>query len=207
VHVGILDWFFTAAESQAHNLPEICDPKEQAFGVFVIMSYPDSPLWRISMSKKALRFQLVRQWIGEHWFLLASIVVVLLLLIIWLAKPISFAIFRLYAQDCGSVSSLGTRRPENGAQAKQREACFWQAFQQCHAALLTYTDMGVDTSDTHAFTVANNFGSCMLSDNVEFHGLVRNSSTTYTCSGLMQKPDGLHFLACSDEGEIVVPDP
>ncbi len=156
--------------------------------------------------KKTSAFQRVRRWVWEHRILSIGTVVVLVLLIIWTAKPISFAVFRLYAQDCGSVfASFGRPQPpENGVKAQQAESCFWQAYHQCHAALLTYTQMGVDTGETHTFTTANNFGTCSLSDDVESYGLVRGQSVTYTCSSLMQKADGLHFLACGDEGEIVV---
>jgi len=165
------------------------------------------------MSKQAPRFPSVRQWVRAHRLLSIGLVAVFLLFLIWNAQPISLALFRLYAQDCGSVfSSRGRQGAANGVEAKQAERCFWQAYQQCHAAILTSTFMGVDTRRTDTFTVANHFGTCSLADTVDVQGATIGPSfgpigPASACRGLTQKLDGLHFLACGDQGEILVPGP
>ena len=156
------------------------------------------------LQKRAL-IQLIPAWVQEYWLFVIGTAAVLIPLVFWTARPISSAIFRLYAQDCGSVlSRSGIQPSQQGIKAQQTEHCFWQAHQQCHAALLMFTEMGVDTGVRHTFATENHFGTCSLSDEAESYGLIRSRTTRYTCSGLVERPDGLHFLACGDEGEIIV---
>ena len=144
------------------------------------------------------------EWLREHWLFVLGTMAVLLPLLLWTARPISSAMFRLYAHDCGSVFfTAGTHPAQQGSQAQQAEQCFWQAYKQCQAALLAFTEMGVDTGVRHTFTTANHFGTCSLADEAESYGL-RSRTTRYACNGLMQRPDGLHVLACGEEGEVII---
>lgn len=165
------------------------------------------------MPEHTARLQRLRQWLRKHRLLSLIILTVLILLLILNVKNISFAVFRLYAQDCGSLSSHQGFQDhqvhqvlDDGAKVRQAESCFWQAVQRCHAAFFTYTSTNTDAGTKETFTVADNFGKCSLSDNAEFIGMSRGGAT-YTCGGLIRKTDGLHFLDCSQAGEIIVPRP
>src|SRR5437588_4082613 len=111
------------------------------------------------------------------------------------------------AQKCGSVRTNPRGIPLNGAAAKQAEDCFWQAYQKCHAASITFTTTGVDTVAVHTFTIQNNGEQCSVSDAVQ-HAIVPASlsaAKTYTCTGVTKQADGLHFTGCGNEGNIIVP--
>ena len=144
------------------------------------------------------------RWIREQWLLIVGTVAVLVPLILWTARPISSTFFRVYAQDCGSILFYEGPSSQQGNKALQAEQCFLQAYQQCHAALLTYTEIGLDTGVKHTLTTANHFGICSLSDDTESYGNIRSTTTRYTCQSLIQRSDGLHLLACGDEGEITI---
>ena len=110
-------------------------------------------------------------------------------------------------QKCGSVQTNPMGHPLDGATAKQAENCFWQADQKCQPATLTYTATSVDTIATHTFTIAQNGQQCSITDSVK-HAIVPaqpKAAKTYTCSSVAQKPDGLHFSSCGEEGDVVVP--
>ena len=111
-------------------------------------------------------------------------------------------------QHCGAVRTLGIRIvPTNEQGAKSATDCFWQAYQQCHPATLTYTQAGVDTATVHTFSLKKINGKCVVIDTIQ-HLIVPNRSMpgeTAICSGLSQQTDGLHVLACGKEGEVLVP--
>lgn len=111
-------------------------------------------------------------------------------------------------QQCGKVQAR-LNGVLDAAHAKQAENCFWQTFQQCHPATLTFTIVGVDTMRTHTFTIHNENGNCPISDTVQLGGpdAVPAPSRTYTCTDLVQTPDGLYFSACDQDGTIFVPAP
>ena len=110
------------------------------------------------------------------------------------------------AQKCGTIQTQPNGNLPNTSSAQQATNCFWQSFQQCHMASLIYTATGVDTVTTHTFTIQNNGGHCSIVDMVK-HQVIPSPpiAKTYTCSGVTQKADGLHFAACGSDGDIVVP--
>ena len=110
------------------------------------------------------------------------------------------------AQKCGTIQTQPNGNLPNTSSAQQATNCFWQSFQQCHVASLIYTATGVDTVTTHTFTIQNNGGHCSVVDMVK-HQVIPSPpiAKTYTCSGVTQKADGLHFAACGSDGNIVVP--
>ena len=114
---------------------------------------------------------------------------------------------QVQAQKCGSVQTNPRGVPLNEPAAKQAEDCFWQAFQKCQPASLSYTLVSVDTVTKHTFTIQNNGEQCSVSDAVQ-HAIVParlSAPRTYTCTGVMQQVDGLHFTACGEDGNVVVP--
>ena len=111
------------------------------------------------------------------------------------------------AQKCGTIQTQPNGNLPNTSSAQQATNCFWQSFQQCHVASLIYTATGVDTVTTHTFTTQNNGGHCSVVDVVKHQVIPQppSAAKTYTCSGVTQKADGLHFAACGSDGDIVVP--
>ena len=110
-------------------------------------------------------------------------------------------------QKCGSVRTNPRGTPLNESTAKQAVDCFWQAYQKCHAASLSFTSTGVDTVAVHTFTIQSNGEQCTIADAVQ-HAIVPaplSAAKTYTCTGVTQQADGLHFASCGNDGNIVVP--
>jgi len=110
-------------------------------------------------------------------------------------------------QKCGSVETSPNGLITDATKAKQAENCFWQAYQQCHTATLTFTKRGLDAGAIHSFTIASNNGQCSISDAIQTY-IAPNPprpGSTYTCMGLTQQVDGLHFASCGELGDIVVP--
>ena len=111
-------------------------------------------------------------------------------------------------QHCGTVHTLGLRIvPADQTGAKSVVDCFWQAYQQCHPATLVYSQGGVDAATIHTFSLKSQNGKCVITDALQ-HVIFPHSSkpgANETCTGLSQQTDGLHFLSCSNEGEVLVP--
>ncbi len=112
-------------------------------------------------------------------------------------------------QLCGTVMTNPRGIPTDVPTATRAENCFWQAFQKCAPASLVYTLFGVDTATARTFIVRANGDHCTVTDTVK-HTMVPALPTpltapaTYTCSGIAQKSDGLHFSGCGQDGDIVV---
>ena len=111
-------------------------------------------------------------------------------------------------QKCGSVETSANGLITNATQARQSENCFLQAYQQCHPATFNFTKHSLDSGAIHAFTIASNNGQCSISDAIQTYIAPHppTSSKTYTCTGLTQQADGLHFASCGGLGDVVVPD-
>jgi hypothetical protein len=110
-------------------------------------------------------------------------------------------------QKCGSVQMNPRGIPINGSGAKQAEDCFWQAYQKCYAASLSFTTTGVDTILLRTFTIKNSGGQCAVSDAVQ-HAIVPaplSAAKTYTCTSVTELVDGLHFSGCGNDGDVVMP--
>jgi hypothetical protein len=87
------------------------------------------------------------------------------------------------------------------------ENCFWLAYQQCHPATMTYSQGNLDTIMLHTFSLKSQGGQCVITDAVQRSVLPRPPQNvgTYTCTGLTQQADGLHFTNCGSEGNVLVP--
>jgi len=109
-------------------------------------------------------------------------------------------------QKCGKVQTNPRGVVLKATDAKQAEDCFWQAFQKCSPASLVYTLASVDTVTIRTFTIQSNGDRCSPVDAVQ-HTIVPaplSAAKTYTCAGVTQKPDGLHFSSCGVDGDVVV---
>ena len=110
-------------------------------------------------------------------------------------------------QQCGSVQTNPRGVPVNGLGTKQAEDCFWQAYQLCQTASLSFVTTGVDTIVKRTFTIKNNGGQCLVTDAVQ-HAIVPAPlpvPSTSTCTGITRSADGLHFSNCGADGNVVVP--
>ena len=110
-------------------------------------------------------------------------------------------------QHCGKVQTVPQGALLDASAAKQATNCFWHAFQHCHAALLIFTSGGVDTATIRTFTVEDKSGQCSISDTVQdvMGPNPASAAKNYTCTGLAQQSDGLHFASCGEDGDVFVP--
>lgn len=148
-------------------------------------------------------------WIREHR--VASLVILILLVIgvssIWWVRPAYFGLTHANMQDCGSVSrSPGPRlQTEGKSSPEQIIQCFVQAHQQCRAASIASTSFDLDAGFTETFYTANALGQCSLSvQTVNYVVSLTRVTNDDTCSSIVQKADGVHFI-CSSSGEQVFP--
>jgi len=116
----------------------------------------------------------------------------------------------LQVQKCGTVHTLHSYIPSADQQlVKQAENCFWQAFQQCHPATLTYSQNELDTGTVHTFMPKSAAGKCAISDGVQHYIAPRppGNTTTYVCSDVKLQTDGLYVFSCGAVGTVIVPMP
>lgn len=112
------------------------------------------------------------------------------------------------AQNCGTVHT--TRLlivPTDQDRAQGIENCFWQAYQQCRPATMGYSQASLDTATIHNFSLKSQNGRCVITDALQHLIAPRapQPAGSYTCASLTRQTDGLHFLACGKEGNILVP--
>lgn len=122
--------------------------------------------------------------------------------------PTATATSTTTAQNCGAVHTMHLLIvPADENKARTVEDCFWQAYQLCHAATMTYVQSSVDTSKIHTFSLKSQSNQCFISDALQNQVAPRTPQPigNYTCAGLTQKNDGLHFNACGSDGNIIVP--
>ena len=114
----------------------------------------------------------------------------------------------LATQKCGTVHSMRLLVvPTDASRVKTVENCFWQAFQGCHPATMIYAQNDLDTGTIHNFTLQSINGKCVISDGVQTFIAPHPASApqNYTCTGMRQQADGLHFSACGAAGNVFVP--
>jgi hypothetical protein len=112
------------------------------------------------------------------------------------------------AQNCGVIHTMRLMVvPADQNHAKSTEDCFWQAYQGCHTATFTYFQASVDTANIHTFSLQSQNGQCVITDALQQQTIPRPAKAiaSYTCTGLAQQSDGLHFTSCGSEGNLVVP--
>ena len=111
------------------------------------------------------------------------------------------------AQQCGKVQTGPQGALLDATAAKQATNCFWQAFQHCNSASLTFTAGGVDTVVTRNFTLESKSNQCVISETTQTTIAPSNhwAAKTYICNRLVQQSDGLHFSSCGEDGDVIVP--
>ncbi len=114
----------------------------------------------------------------------------------------------LTTQNCGTLhSTVAGLLQADKAVAQQDENCFFQAFQQCHPATLTFQADSLDTGAIHHLAITGGSGSCHLTDGFQ-HYIAPNppgAAISYTCASVQMQSDGLHILSCGDVGEVIIP--
>ncbi len=112
------------------------------------------------------------------------------------------------ARDCGHVQSSQAGTGGGNPPVSSALACFWDAYQNCQAATLTYSTFGVDTGDTYTFTLQHQNSGCTLTDAHDHVTAPRPAQHigTYTCSSLVRQQDGsLVAQSCGQDGNITIP--
>jgi hypothetical protein len=110
-------------------------------------------------------------------------------------------------QACGTVQVRGNGQVVDTTKAQQAENCFWQAYQQCQAATIIVTTMGVDSGINRTFTVIPKDGGCKVSDAEQSYVVPNHTGplNTYTCASVQQLSNGLLFHSCGVDGDVQVP--
>lgn len=111
-------------------------------------------------------------------------------------------------KQCGTVHTLRQLVvPTEQKGAKGVEDCFWQAYQKCSPATLVYSQGAIDTATVYTFSLKSQNGKCVIEDLLQHVILPRTPApgVNGTCAGLTQQTDGLHFHACNNEGDVLVP--
>ncbi len=110
-------------------------------------------------------------------------------------------------QNCGKVQTGPNGKIPNTAGSSQAGNCFLQAFQQCHAASLTYMSSGIDTIAIRTFTIKKTDGHCVISEVIQQQIVPRPPKTTatLTCTGVTKGANELRITACGTSGDVVVP--
>ena len=111
-------------------------------------------------------------------------------------------------QKCGTVHTLHSQIVSvDQNTAKQTENCFWQAFQQCQPATLTYADNELDVGTVNNFTLKNTGGKCAVSVGIQKFIAPHppGKPIMYTCSSVKLQSDGLYIFSCGDAGTVVIP--
>jgi hypothetical protein len=111
-------------------------------------------------------------------------------------------------QKCGTVNTLHSQIVSvDQNTVKQTENCFWQAFQLCQPATLTYADNELDVGTINTFALKNTGGKCAISVGVQKFVAPHppGKPTMYTCSGVKLQSDGLYIFSCGDAGTVVIP--
>ena len=92
----------------------------------------------------------------------------------------------------------------------ERAREFWQAYQQCQPATMTFSVTSVDTGVVRIFTLEKKGSSCMITDEVQ-HYIAPNppkTTATYDCASVTKTAAGLVFSSCGQDGvngTIIVP--
>ena len=152
-------------------------------------------------------FQRTQQYFLQHRLFAIGAVLILALLIAVVGVTAAFAVRTpAQGQNCGTVHTSANRLI-NPAAARQAENCFWRVSHACRPAALVFSKMGIDTVLTRTFRSTEDHGKCPILDTVQNGGpdSIPTPPRTYTCAGLTQQADGLHFSSCGEDGDILVP--
>ena len=110
-------------------------------------------------------------------------------------------------KNCGTIKQMAGKAVGTPATIQQTGDCFWQAFQQCQPASMTFTVSGVDTLTTHTLVTKKTATSCAVTDTIKHQIVPRPSknTTTVTCAGVTKEQGALRFTSCGTSDDLVVP--
>ncbi len=114
--------------------------------------------------------------------------------------PVVTSTRSLQVQSCGTVTNPVS---QDRASARRSGTCFWNAFQQCHPALLTYKDQ---ISGIHALTIKSVGSNCEVTDSVR--SAEKTPSTSIICSRVQAFRGGAGALIltdCTQNRNITIP--
>ena len=110
--------------------------------------------------------------------------------------------------NCGQVTKGHTGIiPSDKAAVQKAEGCFYQAYQHCQPATLTFTQASIDSGVIHTFSLKSVNGSCGITD-TEQNYIAPNKKTqpvVYNCAAMQMQSDGLHIQACGKFGPVWIP--
>jgi predicted small secreted protein len=112
------------------------------------------------------------------------------------------------AVNCGQIQTrVNQIPPAQKAAAQQAANCFYQAYQKCQPATLTFSSFGVDTGDIHNLSVKSANGYCTVSDGFQHFIAPKppSGTVTYSCASMSMQSDGLHVESCGTVGTFVIP--
>lgn len=114
----------------------------------------------------------------------------------------------LKVQNCGVLHSMRLLIvPADQSRVEGVVNCFWQDYQQCHPATMTYFQTSLDSGTIHNFAVKSANGQCAIIDGVQ-HFVVPHppiSTTVYPCASMAKQSDGLHIMTCGTIGNVFIP--
>ena len=110
-------------------------------------------------------------------------------------------------KNCGTIRQAAGRTIGTITGSQQVGDCFWQAFQQCQPALMTFSVMGVDTLTTHTLVTKKTAASCAVVDTIQNQVVPSPSkhTTTVTCAGVTKEQTDLRVTSCGNQGDLVIP--
>jgi hypothetical protein len=111
-------------------------------------------------------------------------------------------------QNCGNIHTTPRGILADTTSAITVENCFAQAYKQCQPATLNFLLVSLDSGVNRTFTIKSANGQCTITDAAQHYVVPQKPgpAQVYTCSGLTQEADGLHFSSCGQDGDILVPD-
>jgi hypothetical protein len=114
---------------------------------------------------------------------------------------------KVVVQQCGTVHTTPRGTVTDTTTAKTAENCFAQAYKQCQPATLGFNLLSLDSGVNRTFTVKSTNGQCVITDAAQHYIVPKKLSPvqSYTCTGLTQQTDGLHFSSCGQDGDLLVP--
>lgn len=108
-------------------------------------------------------------------------------------------------QNCGKLQTDPRGSLANTTANTTAVNCFWQAYQHCQPASITYTASGMDAGAIRTFTVENSASGCVVKDAMQHYIAPQPASpaTVYTCSSVVHNSAGLSFT-CGNDGVITI---
>jgi hypothetical protein len=105
---------------------------------------------------------------------------------------------------CGSLNVGAT----SSGDVMAAENCFSHAYASCDSAMLSVTYSGAADGVARTFQTMRsaNDDSCQVAEVVDhFRGGALAQSDTFLCAGVKQATDGITFVQCGKDGDVLIP--